>query len=453
MTSRFSRLLTLVIFTLLAVSCGKDELGLSRDVTAIEVKEALPETPTADKIHTATEIKQETAPPPAVTIVMPTVRSVVTPIVPTGTPTDTFSTPTPVPPTATPEVIIGPLNYPTGINPLTGQLVSDPAILQRRPLAIKISNYPRYVRPQSGLGVADMVWEHYAEGGTSRYTAVYYDSSADRVGPIRSARLIDLTLVDMLDSALVASGTSQGTLDRLWQKPWYAVVVTKANGYKCPPLCQESADTNSVFASTAAVWEALTSRGHNTPPTIQGLSFHELVPPEGQPGRLLRVDFSREAHSEWRYDIDSGRYRRWIDASASELEMHIDIYNGEQIATDNLVVLFANHVVDFTIPEDYYADGIHANFATEIQLWGIGKALLFRDGQGYVGSWVRGDAADMPSLFDNSGKPLPLRPGKTWIYTTHTGSEVAQTGGDWIISHLSPRDRGKLILPSDSVDN
>ena len=91
----------------------------------------------------------------------------------------------------------------------------------------------------------------------------------------------------------------------------------------------------------------------NTKPTIQGLAFHSIIPDGGQDGTKLRVDFSAEAHSEWRYNSSSKHYERWIDASATELEEHIDDYTGGQIVADNLSVLFANHIVDFTIPEDF----------------------------------------------------------------------------------------------------
>ena len=39
----------------------------------------------------------------------------------------------------------------TNTNPLTGLTVTDSELLERRPMAIKITQYPRYTRPQSGL--------------------------------------------------------------------------------------------------------------------------------------------------------------------------------------------------------------------------------------------------------------------------------------------------------------
>ncbi|MEN9564193.1 MAG: hypothetical protein RIR73_2437, partial [Chloroflexota bacterium] len=62
-------------------------------------------------------------------------------------------------------------------NPLTGLPVSDPSFLQRRPLAIKIANSPDYVRPQSGLTLADVVYEYYIEWGDTRFIAIFYSNS------------------------------------------------------------------------------------------------------------------------------------------------------------------------------------------------------------------------------------------------------------------------------------
>ena len=59
---------------------------------------------------------------------------------------------------------VGPDSYPPGVNPLTGLTVDHPENLDRRPLLIKIDNYPPEVRPQSDVMEADMVWEYLLTG-------------------------------------------------------------------------------------------------------------------------------------------------------------------------------------------------------------------------------------------------------------------------------------------------
>ena len=377
-------------------------------------------------------------------------------VTPPPAPTATVLVPEPTitqPPEAThtAEAVVGPHSYPPGVNPLSGLPVADAAVLQRRPLAIKVSNFPRSVRPQSGLAAADIVWEHYAEGGTTRFTAVFYSRDAGRVGSIRSARLIDTTLTEAFAGALVASGMSDGTLERLRQKRWYPAVITESTGFGCPPLCREGQSANAVFASTANIWQTLSELDVNTAPTIKGLAFWSVTPAGGTAGTRVRVHYSREAYSEWRYNAAGDNYLRWAEISPEEMAPHFDSNTGTQLTTENIVVLFANHVVDSTVPEDYAADGIHAAFATEIQLWGSGPALLFRDGQVYSVTWVRMDSADMPFLVDPVNNPVPLRPGKTWFHTAGLSSESAQNGADWIITHHSPYDWGELILPTPGM--
>ncbi|MEM7014129.1 MAG: DUF3048 domain-containing protein, partial [Verrucomicrobiota bacterium] len=98
---------------------------------------------------------------------------------------------------------------------MTGE-ETDPARLQRRPLAVKISNSPpSFVRPQSGLNDADIVFEHITEGNLTRFTLIVYGDDPEKVGPIRSARLVDVELPAMYDAALVYSGASTGVSNKL----------------------------------------------------------------------------------------------------------------------------------------------------------------------------------------------------------------------------------------------
>ena len=113
---------------------------------------------------------------------------------PTPTPTEiptSTETPTPLPtetPTLTPTPLYppegyGPSNFPTDVDPLTGLKVANPALLDRRPMLIKVSNLPRNVRPQWGLSLADIVFEYYTEEGTTRFAALFYGNDADNGRP------------------------------------------------------------------------------------------------------------------------------------------------------------------------------------------------------------------------------------------------------------------------------
>ena len=97
---------------------------------------------------------------------------------------------------------IGPRSYPQGINPLTGLPYPNEEAQARRNLIVKISNWPPKVRPQHGVNQADLVVEYEAEGGVTRFAAIFRNNAPEKVGSIRSARLIDIELINMYAAIL-----------------------------------------------------------------------------------------------------------------------------------------------------------------------------------------------------------------------------------------------------------
>ena len=87
--------------------------------------------------------------------------------------------------------------------PLTGLPAPGGAVPQRPAMAVKIDNYPAG-RPQSGLDKADIVFEEPVEGGITRYAAVFQCQDVALVGPVRSARNIDIGILGQLGNPLLA---------------------------------------------------------------------------------------------------------------------------------------------------------------------------------------------------------------------------------------------------------
>ena len=154
--------------------------------------------------------------------------------------------------------IFGPDIYPENINPLTGQEVDDPDILNRRPLIVKVINAPAEVRPQAGLMYADVVWETLIAGGVTRFSAIYYSQDIDFVGPIRSARLSDFELIRMYRATLVYSGMSTGTLT-VFQNDNFLIPRAWGGTSPCPALCRYPEQSDklewTLFGDTAAMRE------------------------------------------------------------------------------------------------------------------------------------------------------------------------------------------------------
>ncbi len=91
---------------------------------------------------------------------------------------------------------------------------------------------------------------------------------------------------------------------------------------------------------------------------------------------------------------------------------HIDALTGEQITADNVIIVFAHHI-ESDIVED--STGGRRDMSIEIQVWGTGPALIFRDGQMYTGYWERWERNHMLTFNDGNQGQIPLKPGNTWI--------------------------------------
>ena len=81
--------------------------------------------------------------------------------------------------------------------PLTGAPSPLGTPPNRPALAVKVDNY-QAARPQSGLDDTDLVFEEPVEGGITRYVAVFQCNNATSIGPVRSARNIDIGILGQL---------------------------------------------------------------------------------------------------------------------------------------------------------------------------------------------------------------------------------------------------------------
>ncbi len=297
---------------------------------------------------------------------------------------------------------------PVVINPLTGLPATGPEYLLRNPVIAKVSNAPAGVRPQAGLEEADLVFEHYAEGGLTRFSAIFYGQRPQRVGSIRSARLIDLELLPMLQGLLAWSGASIG-VEALLNASAHPGRLYKGVLYNWPLYWRDPdiPSPHNLFVSVAALGDLAVREGVNSAPDLQGLVF-QAEPPAGDSGPALSIDLRYlAAQVRWEYDADSGHYLRYADG-----EPHHDATTGRQLRAANVIVLYAGH--RFTDIVESVWQGV-THYSIEIDLSSGGEALLLRDGRHYAMRWQRPEQSALLQFSDLNGAPLALKPGNSWL--------------------------------------
>jgi hypothetical protein len=299
-----------------------------------------------------------------------------------------------------------PSHYPDGVNPLTGLTPSTRENLERKPLLIKVANSPREVRPQWGLSLADLVFEHYTEDGTS-FTSLFFGSNADRVGPIGEASYLDLELVRMYNAVFAFRSASYDVWDRInhsevneWMVSEYPV--------GCPPMCRDDpVDLNSLVANTKdlqAYFAALGLFDESAP--LKGMTFDRQTPEGGEPANILEVRYSAQSFTQWIYDSVTGLYLRAQETGVDQVEVEplVDAITGQGVKAANVIVVF--------VPHEYY---LTDSEMLDIQLIGRGPALVFRDRRAYLITWERIDLYRGITFETDSGQPFPLKPGTSWI--------------------------------------
>ena len=330
------------------------------------------------------------------------------------------------------EAVIGPDEFPPGVNPLTGLVVDDPAMLEHNPVIAKISNAPPLVRPQAGIGAADLVFEHYAEGGLTRFSAIFYGQSPERVGSIRSARIIDYELMPMYQGLLAYSGGSIGVEDML-NTSEFPERLYKGVLYGLPYYWRDESIPvpHNMFTNAAALRDLAAAEGKAFKPDFHSMAF-TAEPPQNSDGPASVIDIRyRATRVRWEHDAESGLYRRFSDGLG-----HYDANTEEQVTAANVAVIYADHTFTDIIESQWQGS---ISYSIEIKLWFEGDAVLFRDGQMYQGRWLRPTRQDMIGLRTNDGEFLYFKPGNTWFQVMRP-PEQQTPGEEWLRVNPSETD-------------
>lgn len=278
--------------------------------------------------------------------------------------------------------------------------MADRTLAMRRPLDIKVDNYPGS-RPPSGLHKADVVFEHFAEGAITRFSAIFLCQNAELVGPVRSARLIDVEhLADMFDAVLVHYGAANRVLPMIREADFPDMDgYFGAKGFTSVP---GRVSPFNKYCDPTALWDEVEEQGWQRPADRPGFYFTDDVEWEDE-ALEIDVTYAPQTRARWSYDEDEGLYVRYAGN-----ELHIEETTGEPLKAANVIVLEAEHV-QTDIDEGY------GSFSVRIELLGEGSAMVFRDGKLAEGTWVRGGQKEMIQILDEAGEPLPLKPGNVWV--------------------------------------
>jgi hypothetical protein len=318
--------------------------------------------------------------------------------------------------------------------PLTGLPTTDD-VVARPVLAVKIDNAPT-ARPQVGLDAADVVFEERVEGGAVRFIALYQSQLPDRVGPVRSARPIDVAVLGSFAHPVLAYSGARPEVAAMLAGAPIALVTEGAPGVgressrRAPhnlfitpeDVLEVGIERGATPLGDHAVWE-FDAAPHAAPdgcadpeddPTAdlddgdpdadQGGDATADLDGDGRAdcaatGRTLSVAMTPTVETAFAFDEGEGVYHRRENGEASDA--------GDR-GWDNVLVLATRH----------YRGGCCDTAGQpydETELRGDGRLVLLRGGERVDGRWDKPDDGAPLRLLDEAGDPLALAEGRTWV--------------------------------------
>lgn len=314
--------------------------------------------------------------------------------------------------------------------PLDGQRTPRKLAL-RRPLAVIVENYSPDSRPQSGLGEASLVFETLAEGGVTRFMAVYLEHDASSVGPVRSTRMYFDHWAAGLHAILAHVGGNDDAQALLWDLP--RVFNVDENRWEISltdtgtPLFWRSASRlapHNMYTSTYVLRKYAQKHGQNW--SYQGASLvHKAAAPLKARGHATTISISFQNplypvdvptyDVQYTYDRAANLYRRYMGGSP-----HVDPLTGHQISPANVVVMQTANAV-----ADAYAGPTPQSIL--IPTLGTGTAWYFMDGHVMKGTWQQQNENAPIRFLTSKGKPVAFDPGQTWVETVPSSSHATWT--------------------------
>lgn len=317
----------------------------------------------------------------------------------TSEPTTTTSSTTT---TTVPEPVLAP-------SPLTGLGVEDPALLNRRTMAVKVDNHWD-ARPQLGIGEAEAVFELLVESGITRFIALFHTVDSASVGPVRSVRPTDPHLLRQFNATLLTSGGQSWILGSFPPNGVGVIGEIGIGGYRH----SSRQAPHNYYVNTAEFRPVADQRLYpdTGPPPL--FEFGDL-PSEAILGAVsqVRMEWAPSNPITWRW---TGV--QWERHLPDGPHLWAPAEGGEQIVTaDTLVVLFSSLL--YTRPPD---GGGYA--LPTMETTGEGRALVFSRGQVVEGKWERSETTQPFVLSWADGAPITVPPGRPWISLFPEGRPV-----------------------------
>jgi len=279
----------------------------------------------------------------------------------------------------------------------------------RYPVAIMIENLT-VSRPQSNLSKANVVYEALAEGGITRFMAIYAgDTNIYEIGPIRSARPYYVDWAEEYKAMYMHSGGSQQSLADIRNSDNIVDLDQFFNSqYYWRDHDRPVAIEHTLYSEGKLIQFALRDKNVDNEGDYETWEFKEDAILADRPveEKNITIDFSSFSYKvEYKYNKETNDYLRYQAG-----DVHKDKDDSE-VRVKNILVQKVN---------TYLVDAQRLGMDTV----GDGEAIIFTDGEAVVGTWEKKSDDDRTYFYDAEGNEVKLNAGTIWVEVVPTDRDI-----------------------------
>ncbi|NUP29890.1 MAG: DUF3048 domain-containing protein [Nocardia sp.] len=258
-------------------------------------------------------------------------------------------------------------------------------------LVAKIDNSPQ-ARPPVGLGAADMVYVEPVEGGLSRLAAVFSTDKPPVIGPVRSARETDLTLLDQFGNPTLASSGAA-------------------------PELVASVDSSSLQNASAERQPAAYYRDYSREAPHNLFVHSDQLPAGGGWPSASQLHFGPAPAGGTPTQYQEARYPGAVvgfDWSPGQQRWLVSMDGAAYTVADTGQLMASTVVLQSVQVRDSAVSDVAGSVSPLAQTTGSGEALVLRDGRAFPAVWSRPSPQAGTTYTTPTGSALPFAPGQIW---------------------------------------
>ena len=250
------------------------------------------------------------------------------------------------------------------------------------------------------------MYEAIAEGGITRFAAIFQSQDPGPVGPVRSVRPQDPDIAGPLHGLAAFSGGLSAfvqPLNEVAQNLSSDVIGERPPYVRIP----ERHAPHNLYLDVAGLWPKADADHKDPPPPL--FSYGSLAS-SATPAKSVTVRMSAVVLVTWTWDGTA--WRRSQDGHP------FTVTGSGQIGPQNLLVQsVAISTTQFVDPS--------GTPVPSTQLIGTGPALLFRGGKELTGTWSKSDRTTPTTFTAADGTTMTLQPGQTWVELAPNGAAIS----------------------------